>query len=243
MPIIKLNAIDSTNTFLKEMINSQNVENFTVVTTKHQTKGKGQMGAQWTSEPSKNLMFSVFVDVKKIKLEYPFYISMVTALAVRQSLNSFLIPQLFIKWPNDILSQNKKICGILIENVMKQSKVYASIIGVGLNVNQMDFKNLPNASSLKQITGRVFDIDALLDVIISNLKLYVEKLQNGRFLEVKEAYESFLFRKNKPSTFKDAKGNIFSGYIKSVKESGDLEVLLEDNITKAFALKDITLMY
>jgi len=243
MPIIKLNAIDSTNTFLKEMINSQNVENFTVVTTKHQTKGKGQMGAQWTSEPSKNLMFSVFVDVKKIELEYPFYISMVTALAVRQSLHSFLIPQLFIKWPNDILSQNKKICGILIENVMKQSKVYASIIGVGLNVNQMDFKNLPNASSLKQITGRLFDTDALLDVIISNLKLYVEKLQNGRFLEVKEAYESFLFRKNKPSTFKDAKGNIFSGYIKSVQESGDLEVLLEDNVTKAFALKDITLMY
>ncbi len=243
MPIIKLDAIDSTNTFLKGMINSQTVEDFTVVTTKYQSEGKGQMGAHWTSEASKNLMFSMFVDVSKIELEHPFYISMVTALALRQSLNSFLIPQLFIKWPNDILSQNKKVCGILIENVMKRGYVNASIIGVGLNVNQMEFEMLPNASSLKKITGSVFDTDELLDSILSSMKLYVEKLKNGNFKALKEEYESYLFRKNKPSTFKDAKGNLFSGYIKSVKESGDLQVLLEDNITKAFTLKDITLMY
>lgn len=243
MPIIKLNAIGSTNTFLKEMMSSQTVEDFTVVTAKYQTQGKGQMGANWASEPSKNLMFSVFVDVSGIELEHLFYISMVTALALRQSLNSFLIPQLFIKWPNDILSQNKKICGILIENVMKQGKVNASVIGVGLNVNQIDFETLPNASSLKKITGRVFDTDELLDAIVSNMKLYVEKLKSGNYKALKDEYESYLFRKNKPSTFKDVKGNLFSGYITSVADSGDLQVLLEDNITKAFALKDITLLY
>lgn len=143
MPIIKLNAIDSTNTFIKEMISAKTVKHFTVVTTNHQTSGKGQMGTVWLSEPSKNLMFSVFVDVSKYKLEFPFYISMVVALALKQSLNTFLIPKLYIKWPNDILSQNKKICGILIENVMKQGAVNASIIGVGLNVNQTNFTALP----------------------------------------------------------------------------------------------------
>lgn len=243
MPIIKLNAIDSTNAFLKEMISTKSVEDFTVVTTGYQTKGKGQMGTNWTSEASKNLMFSVFVDVSKYKLEFPFYISMVVALALKQSLSTFLIPQLHIKWPNDILSQNKKICGILIENVIKQGAINASIIGIGLNVNQTDFKRLPNASSLINITGRVFDTDELLDCIISNLKLYFSKLEKGDFVELKAAYESNLFRKNKPSTFKDAKGNLFSGYIKAVEKSGHLQVLLEDNITKSFALKDITLMY
>jgi BirA family biotin operon repressor/biotin-[acetyl-CoA-carboxylase] ligase len=243
MPIIKLNAIDSTNTFIKEMISAKTVKHFTVVTTNHQTSGKGQMGTVWLSEPSKNLMFSVFVDVSKYKLEFPFYISMVVALALKQSLNTFLIPKLYIKWPNDILSQNKKICGILIENVMKQGAVNASIIGVGLNVNQTNFTALPNASSLKNITGRVFDLDELLDSIIFNMKLYFSKLEKGNFMELKAAYESFLFRKNKPSTFKDAKGNLFVGYIKSVEDSGHLQVMLEDNITKSFALKDITLMY
>ncbi|GGD26350.1 biotin--[acetyl-CoA-carboxylase] ligase [Hyunsoonleella pacifica] len=243
MPIIKLDAIDSTNTFLKEMIGSQLVENFTVVTAKYQTKGKGQMGAIWTSEASKNLMFSTFVDISKLEIEYPFYISMATALALRHSLNAFLIPQLYIKWPNDILSQNKKICGVLIENVMKQGGINASIIGIGLNVNQTEFEKLPNASSLKTIMGRTFNLDELLDSIILNMKRYFLKLENGDLKALKSEYESFLFRKDKPSTFKDDKGNLFSGYIKSIQDSGDLQVLIEDNVTKSFALKDITLMY
>lgn len=243
MPIIKLDAIDSTNTFLKEMVSSQKVTDFTVVTAKYQTKGKGQMGAGWASEASKNLMFSVFVDVSKFKIEYPFYISMVTALAIWHALNASLIPQLHIKWPNDILSHNKKICGILIENVIKQGNVNASIIGIGLNVNQTEFKNLPNASSLKKITGRVFDTEELLDSILHFMKLYVSKLKNGHLEAIKNEYESYLFRKNKPSTFKDAEGKMFSGFIKSVKDSGDLQVMLEDNIIASFALKDITLMY
>ncbi|TBN05563.1 biotin--[acetyl-CoA-carboxylase] ligase [Hyunsoonleella flava] len=243
MPIIKLDAIDSTNTFLKDMVSAEKVEDFTVVTAKYQTEGKGQMGAVWTSEASKNLMFSVFVDISKFKLEHPFYISMVTALALRHSLKTFLIPQLHIKWPNDILSQNKKICGILVENVIKQNHLNATIIGVGLNVNQTDFDNLPYASSLKQITGRFFETDELLSIIINSLKMYFSKLKEGHYKELKAEYESFLFRKNKPSTFKDAKGNLFSGYILNVLDSGDLQILMEDNIIKSFALKDVTLMY
>lgn len=243
MSIIKLDAIASTNTFLKEMISKQTVEDFTVVTAKYQSNGKGQMGAKWTSEPSKNLMFSMFVDTSSIYLEYPFYLSMLAALAVRQSLNSFSIPQLYIKWPNDILSQNKKVCGILIENVMKQGRTNASIIGVGLNVNQNEFRALPNAASLKHITGCTYNLDELLDSIIFNLKCYVSKFKSGHLEALKKEYELYLFRKDKPSTFKDAKGNMFSGFITSIEETGSLNVLLEDNISKSFILKDITLIY
>lgn len=243
MTLIKLDAIDSTNTFLKELIGNQSIENFTVVSAKHQTNGRGQMGATWSSEPGKNLMFSVFVDAFLLNLEYPFYISIATSLALRKSLHQLSIPKICIKWPNDILSHNQKICGVLIENVIKQGSVNASIIGIGINVNQILFENLPKASSLKSITGKTYDLDEILHAVIANLKYYFSKLQEGQLKSLKEEYETYLFRKNKPSTFKDAKGHLFSGYIKHVLNSGDLEVLLEDNVFKSFALKDITLLY
>ncbi|GAB1855881.1 biotin--[acetyl-CoA-carboxylase] ligase [Flavobacteriaceae bacterium MHTCC 0001] len=243
MHIIKLDAIDSTNTYLKDMISKQYTENFTTVVTNCQTNGRGQMGTNWTSEASKNLTFSVFVDISDIKLEYPFYISMLVSLAVRKTLYMLMIPQLSIKWPNDILSHHKKICGILIENVIKQGVVTASIIGIGLNVNQTEFMGLPNASSLKNLTGRLFDLDEVLNNVISNLRHYMSFLRTSSLESIKNEYESFLFRKNKPSTFKDTKGNLFSGYIQSVENTGNISILLEDNVTKSFALKDISLLY
>ncbi|MGC6429977.1 MAG: biotin--[acetyl-CoA-carboxylase] ligase [Jejuia sp.] len=243
MPIIKLNAIDSTNSYLRGLIGAKVVEDFTVVTAKHQTNGRGQRGSTWMSEPSKNLMFSVFIDVSSMKLDFPFYLSMATALAIRKSLYSFLIPQLHIKWPNDILSHHKKICGVLIENVIKQGEVSASIIGIGINVNQTDFEDLPNASSLKNISGKFFDLDEVLNGILVNLKHYITLLRKSKFQQILDEYNTHLFRKNKPSTFRDIEGNMFSGYIQNVSETGDLQVLLEDNIIKSYELKEVSLLY
>src|SRR5690606_22019676 len=162
MRVIKLNAIDSTNSYLRRLSHEESLEDYTVVTAEHQTEGRGQMGTVWNSENSKNLMFSVFRDTSKIQLEHPFLISMVTSLAILKALQRFSISRLSIKWPNDILSEDKKICGILIESVIKQNSLSNTIIGVGLNVNQTDFKNLPKASSLKLITGNVFDLEEVL---------------------------------------------------------------------------------
>lgn len=242
MHIIKLNATDSTNSYLRKLCNATFVDDFTVVTTKKQTQGRGQMGTVWDSEASKNLTFSVFKDLSEVYIEAPFYISMITALSLIKAIESFGIPRLSIKWPNDILSADKKICGVLIENVIKQAHFKASIIGIGLNVNQTLFKNLPRASSLKIISGREFDLDELTMAIISNLKTYFNLLSIERN-SIKAEYEKYLFRKNKPSTFKDAEGNMFSGFIKSVSNSGHLQVMLEDNILKRFDLKEITLLY
>lgn len=243
MPTIKLNAIDSTNSYLRTMIGKEVLEDFTVVVTKHQTEGRGQRGSSWISEPSKNLMFSVFIDVSRINLNFPFYLSMAAALAIKRALNTFLIPQLSIKWPNDILSQQKKICGILIENVIKQGEMSASIIGVGLNVNQTYFESLPNASSLKNICGKFFDLDEVLDTILINLRYYVSILRQNKYQSIFNEYNEALFRKDKPSTFKDARGNMFSGFIKSVLNTGDLQILLEDNVIKSYSLKDVSLLY
>jgi BirA family biotin operon repressor/biotin-[acetyl-CoA-carboxylase] ligase len=168
---------------------------------------------------------------------------MVTALALIKSLQVFSISRLSVKWPNDILSADKKICGVLIENVIKQNKINASIIGIGLNVNQTKFKDLPKASSLKVVSGKVYDLDELTFEILKNLKDYFLILKAGDYRMLKSEYESFLFRKNKPSTFKDAEGFMFSGFIKGVSDSGNLQVLLEDDIQKEYELKEITLLY
>ncbi|WP_067149664.1 biotin--[acetyl-CoA-carboxylase] ligase [Pseudotamlana agarivorans] len=243
MTIIKLGATDSTNSYLKRLQATENVEDFTTVIAEKQTHGRGQMGAEWESQASKNLTFSVFKDLSDFSLETTFGISLAVSLAIRKALQSFLIPQLSVKWPNDILSVDKKICGVLIENVIKQNTITGSIIGIGLNVNQVDFDNLPRASSLKVITGTLFDLDEVAHAILNQLQVHFDLLKRGEFTALKADYESCLFRKNKPSTFKDAEGSLFSGFIKGVSNFGHLQVLVEDNIIKEFDLKEVTLMY
>ncbi|MDO5977925.1 biotin--[acetyl-CoA-carboxylase] ligase [Flavivirga spongiicola] len=243
MLIVKLNAIDSTNSYLRKLSAEETVDDYTTVIAKKQTQGRGQMGTVWSSQASKNLTFSVFKDVSQLHLEHPFYISIITSLALLKTLQFFSISRLSVKWPNDILSEDKKICGILIENVIKQNKINASVIGIGLNVNQTKFENLPKASSLKMISGKIFDLDEIVHVILKNLKYYFLLLKKGQYDVLKEDYEAYLFRKNKPSTFKDKEGTVFSGFIEGISESGNLQVLLEDDIIKEFDLKAITLLY
>ncbi len=243
MHIIKLSAIDSTNSYLRELASKKTLEDFTVVVAKHQTKGRGQIGAVWNSENGKNLTFSIYKRNCGISIDDQFYLSMITSLAITKTLQLFQVPKLVVKWPNDILSEQKKICGILIENVIKQQDIEGSIIGVGLNVNQTQFSNLPSASSLKNLTGTLFDIEELLVNIVEQLKYYFDKLEKGKHDFIKRAYEALLFRRHKPSTFKDTQGHLFSGFIQGVNNNGTLQILLEDDIVKEFELKEIQLLY
>lgn len=154
-----------------------------------------------------------------------------------------MVPQLSVKWPNDILSGHKKLSGILIENVLKSSSETHSIIGVGLNVNQLEFDPLFKATSLKAVLGQNFNLEELLILLVTELQKQFELLKNSRFEELHNAYEKHLFRKNKPSTFKNAEGELFSGFIKNVTPTGELQVLVEDAILKEFKLKEVKLLY
>lgn len=243
MNIIKLNAIDSTNSYLKKISSKKALDDFTVVVTEHQTQGRGQMGTVWNSQKGKNLTCSVFKSHQRLSIDQQFYISIVTSLAIVKTLQQFNVPKLHVKWPNDILSEQKKVCGILIENVIKNHQVEASIIGFGLNVNQTDFENLPQASSLLNLTGTFFSIDELLMSILHYLDYYFKQLQLGKHEALKRSYEALLFRKDKPSTFKDAEGNMFAGFIKGTNVDGSLQVLLEDEVMAEFQLKEIQLLY
>ena len=111
MRIIKLNATDSTNLFLRSLSLDTTLTDFTVVVAKHQTNGRGQMGTVWNTQDAKNLTFSVFKRFDSFNLNLQFAISMIVSLSVVSALNKLNIPKVRIKWPNDILSANNKICG------------------------------------------------------------------------------------------------------------------------------------
>lgn len=244
MHIIKLNATHSTNTYMRELSAIKDLEDFSVVWALNQTNGRGQMGTIWNAQPGKNLTISVYKDVSWLGISNHFFISIVVSLALISTLNELMIKNLKIKWPNDILSDYKKIGGILIENVIKNNQLQASIIGIGLNVNQTEFDNLPQASSLINITGRVFSLEELLDRIVVNLKLMFSELQEKHaFEELKKNYTNALFRLNKPSTFKDKNNQLFAGYIYGTDQHGNLLVLLENKVIRSFGFKEITLLY
>ena len=243
MQIIKLNATDSTNLYLKELMNIKSLEDYTVVVAEKQTLGRGQMGTRWESKPYKNLTFSILRKIDSQKVTNPFILNICVSLAVYTLLNKLQLPDLKVKWPNDILSGNFKICGILIENIISGNRMVASVIGIGLNVNQITFNNLPKVSSLKLLTGKTFNLDQLLEEFQSVLKHTFLELDEKGAVEMQKKYENVLFRKDKPSTFKDNDGNLFMGFIQGVSNEGRLVVTIEDDIKKEFDLKAISLLY
>ncbi len=244
MQLIKLNATDSTNTYLKTLLGSKGVDDFTVVVAEEQLNGRGQMGTVWESQKSKNLTFSVLKKFQSFYIADKFLISCCVSLAIYRVLEQQRVPDLSIKWPNDILSGNSKICGILIENIIVGDKIQMSIIGIGLNVNQSDFGQLQQASSLKIILGKVFDLNEILDLILKALKIVFTELEQKESDRIIEAYEQLLFRKDKPSTFEDRnKGNQFMGFIRGVSVEGKLSIELEDNIVRDYDFKELRLLY
>ncbi|MNQ07905.1 Bifunctional ligase/repressor BirA [compost metagenome] len=242
MKLIKLDAIDSTNEFLKGLSNKEELENFTVVTTENQTKGKGQMGSVWNSEVGKNLIMSVLVKDYLFDINQIFNLNIAVSLAVIDTLETMNIPDLSIKWPNDIMSYNKKIGGILIENSIKSEETIVSIVGLGLNVNQTNFENLPKASSLALLCNTYFNKEELLLMIIENLKkkLALWKQFSDQFWR---EYTDKLFRKGVPMAFSNQNNQNFMGIIQGVSSIGKLQILLEDDSVAEFDVKEIAMLY
>ncbi len=243
MRSIKVLATDSTNLFLRELFREEpDIENCYVVT-EEQTKGKGQMGAGWASEKGKNLTFSLLLNDLNLKIDEQFKLSAIVAMSIIEVLKKLQIPKMKIKWPNDILAENLKICGILIENILVSGRVGSTIIGIGLNVNQLEFENLPQAASLKKLTGVHFDLDYLLKLLVNTIEKNIYEKKDWKIEAVLNEYYSHLFRLNKASTFEFPHGERKTGIIKKVSKQGRLIILFEDHIEQEFDIKEIKLLY
>lgn len=236
--IIHIKITDSTNNYLKDLITEQSIAEGTVVWTDYQSAGKGQRGNSWESENGENLLFSIVLYPETVKAEEQFILSQVVSLAVANSLSRYT-KDITIKWPNDIYWKEKKICGILLENTIIEDRIRQSVAGIGININQDEFKsNAPNPVSLKQITNRRFDLENILKEVISDIHKYYQQIKNGSIEPIVEEYKEYLFRKDGYHLYDDGKSE-FLARIKNIEPSGLLVLETKDNTIKRFAFKEV----
>jgi BirA family biotin operon repressor/biotin-[acetyl-CoA-carboxylase] ligase len=243
LKIIKLNATDSTNSHLKQLAKERMPEDGTLVLAKKQLSGRGQMGNGWISKEGQSFTFSMLKQFDDLSAERQFAISMAVSLGIADTLKNLNIPNISIKWPNDILSAKKKVCGILIENVLVRASVRYAVIGIGLNVNESEFKALPQASSLLLETGRVFILDEVFQIIAETVFKNLQNLKDQDFLSLKDSYEKQLFGKDVVSVFENPEGIRFNGIIRGISKIGELLVETEDGSERKFQLKEVKLIY
>jgi len=225
--ILKLDAVDSTNTYAATLLKNQKPPEGLIIQAIHQTHGRGQMGTIWHSPAGESLTFSVILMPHFLSPDKQFYLNMAVSLGVFEYLSIKGIPGRMIKWPNDIIAGRKKLAGILIENSLLGNTIQHSIIGIGLNVNSKNESLLNLATSLSVETGRLYDLDAEIHEMAHYLDKYYGFLRMGKFEMLKQEYLKNLLGYHKPIIIKKGEAEI-EVIIKDVKETGRI-VLEEPN--------------
>ena len=218
-----LKEVDSTNTFLKNILsNSKPVPEGTVIMAEDQFAGRGQRENVWHAEPGKNLTFSILLKPTFIDAQSQFDVTRAASLGVYDALMPLLGHKLKIKWPNDIYYGSKKLGGMLIENILQGSQIKHSVVGIGLNINQEHFPdNAGNATSVKQILHKDYDLKNILSEICGHIEAYYLNLKAGRFAFVRNTYISRLYLLNEGRHYR-SNGQVFKGVIKHVTDEGML---------------------
>jgi len=223
MKMIKLDAIDSTNSYLKKLLLKENINDFTVVVSKHQTNGRGRNGNLWVNKPSLNLAFSVYKRFINFSVNEKFMLNILSSISVYEVLKKYKLNNLTIKWPNDIMTENKKIAGILIENSVRGNKINHSVIGVGININQSQFLDLPNATSVFLESGKKHSVEKIAVELKDAFKKNFTNFEI-RETELIEFYNSVLFKRNVTTDFTNVNAKKIQGTIIGVNKDGILSL-------------------
>ncbi|RYM32973.1 biotin--[acetyl-CoA-carboxylase] ligase [Brumimicrobium glaciale] len=233
--IIYLDRTDSTNNYTAKVFKSGAIDSGSVILTDIQTNGRGQRGKEWQSDAFSNLIVSIAADINMWKINNMISLNHVTALA----LQSFLlkhIDNVKIKWPNDIMINDKKAVGILIESFITSNQ-RNSVIGFGVNINQQNF-DAPRATSLSLETGKNYNpkelIYEVIDAFNHFINLYHEKGEKWMHNE----YNKQLWKLNMPHPF-TINDQITEGEIQTTTDSGELIVQFQNEI-KVFMNGQIT---
>lgn len=235
---IYIQQTDSTNLYIKSINEGGTLPEKSVVYTDFQTAGRGQKGNSWESENGKNLLFSMVLYPEFVAVHEQFILSQITSLALFRILSLYL-KNISIKWPNDIYSENKKICGMLIENNIGEAGITQSVLGIGMNVNQEHFAgNAPNPVSMHQITGESYDRLELLNRIVEQISLLYEECKIDKERIIRE-YKNNLYRKSGFYLYEDCLGNVFKAQIEDIEASGMLVLKTEDGDIRRFAFKEV----
>jgi len=238
--LITLKEVDSTNTFLKNIVaNSKPLPEGTVIMAEGQYAGRGQQQNGWYSQAGKNLTFSLLLKPSFLPVTDQFDLTRVISLGVYNALEPLLGDRLKIKWPNDIYYGDKKLGGILIENLLQGSQIKQAVIGIGINVNQQEFPAwVPNPASIFQILQQDYDLKLLLSQICSNIEAWYLKLKAGKTGLIRQEYLNIMYWLNQDHNFRSGAGE-FNGAIKSVRDNGLLVVKNNNDKEMEFSFKEI----
>ena len=230
--------LDSTNAYLQRFQTDADIRNW-VVSTDEQTAGKGMGTNGWESAKGQNLTFSLALDTSFLPAERQFLLSEAVPLGIVKVLDSFLsVEKLFIKWPNDIYYDGHKLAGILINSTIKANMMDTSIIGIGLNVNQMKFKDWPtHPISLKMITGKDYELQSLLEQISESIVAEVERLKKNS-PAIEQDYLSRLFRYRTWADYRVGEKTLRL-FMTGIDPFGRLQLVDETNKPYCFDIKEI----
>lgn len=234
--------LDTCNSTNSELAGRPGAPGGFAIATREQTAGRGQRGNTWESEPGANLTFSLLLKPGIIDAAHQFELSMIVSLAITDTVDAIFAEsgsplKAEIKWPNDIYVANKKICGILIENTLTGRNIERAIAGIGLNVNQTRFvSDAPNPASLRQFTGREYELAPLLERLCSAINGDLAAYEAAPDTDaLTDRYMSRLWRREGLWPFATPGGELFKASIESVSPDGTLT--LSGN--RRFAFKEV----
>lgn len=225
--IIFLTECPSTNDELMRLVRDENPIEGTIVYTDYQLRGKGQRGNIWSSERKKNLLMSILIKPRYLAVAKQYLLNVAVGLGVIKCISKYLIKNssLSLKWPNDIYLSGRKLGGILIENVLRDSVIESTVLGLGINLNQDTYEH-PIATSIKIETGNKVDRTHFMETLLSDIAFYLLKLKEGQEDTLMELYHAFLYKRNVKSVYRDSEGE-FEGVIQGVNHQGRL--IIEKN--------------
>jgi BirA family biotin operon repressor/biotin-[acetyl-CoA-carboxylase] ligase len=228
----------STNDIALNLVRQRNASEGSVVICNHQTRGKGQRGNSWQSQGGQNLTFSLILRPDFMDISEQFYLNMAISNSIRRLLQEY-VPQIEVKWPNDLLVPGYgKLGGILIENTFSGKEWEYAVVGIGLNINQLDFE-FPQSTSIRTITGSKFELEELFRLLVTQLEQGYIQLKKGKWNEIKAEYLMHLYRMNIWANYSSNEEQ-FLGKIVGIDAEGKLEIILEDGELLTFGLKEIS---
>ena len=241
--LIELDAVPSTNTFAMEYLQVEKPPEGTVIMAYDQYQGRGQQGNIWESEKQKNLTFSIIYYPNFLAADEQFLLNQIICIGVCEYINFKTDRKAVIKWPNDILIKNQKIAGILIENVLQGTRINSSVIGVGVNINQISFtKNAGNATSLKAITNREYELMNCLQTLCSFIEAHYLEIQTiGKHPLLREKYLKMLYGYQKEIKYSE-NGVNKTGTIIGVTLEGKLQIQDANDVIHTYNNKEIVLL-
>ncbi|MCS6917034.1 MAG: biotin--[acetyl-CoA-carboxylase] ligase [Chitinophagales bacterium] len=221
--LIELDETDSTNSTLERLARRQHLPEGTVVTARYQSEGRGQATNSWFSDPGCNLLFSILLRPLFLEPRHQFFLNQAIALAVADTVSHFLPGHdVAVKWPNDVLLNEKKVAGLLLEAQLEGNRFRQAIAGIGLNVNQPKFPpSLPWATSFFLESDRLFDLTDVLAFLLQQVGQYYELLRQNRQEEVGKLYMKKLYGIDRQIRFRTGTRR-FGGKIAGLSAEGKL---------------------